>query len=202
MSIETEQNLIERNIVLSALSDQDKSTRFIPKRFLLQWHVTETCNLQCTHCYQLSNPDEQELPYKGMLDILGQFIRLLNEWGIRGHINFSGGEPFCKEGFLDFLKEVYNYKKICSFAVLSNGTLLNKDSVVELKKLKCRFVQVSIEGDEKTHDSIRGDGTFSRALESLKLLRANRITSMVSFTSHKQNNRDFDHDDNVCMRFK
>lgn len=202
MNIETEQNLIKRNVVFPILSGKDESLKFVPKRFLLQWHVTESCNLRCSHCYQLSDLDAQELSYEAMIDILRQFIRLLNEWGISGHINFSGGEPFCKEGFLDFLKKVYEHRSICSFAILSNGTLLDKNSVGVLKKLKCRFVQVSIDGDEKTHDLIRGEGAFVRALEALKLLRKNRITSMVSFTSHKQNNRDFIEVANLCQRLK
>jgi radical SAM protein with 4Fe4S-binding SPASM domain len=200
MDIETEQSLIQRNIVSPRVPYNDGSSRFVPKGFLLQWHVTESCNLRCSHCYQASNSDGKELSYSGMTDILGQFIKLLNEWGIKGHINFSGGEPFCKEGFWDLLKKVYEHRSICSFAILSNGTLLNKSSVVDLKNLKCRFVQVSIDGGEKTHDSIRGQGSFVKALHALKLLRKNRVTSMVSFTSHKQNDRDFIDVADLCQR--
>jgi len=29
---------------------------YIPKRILFQWHVTDRCNLHCSHCYQDSSP--------------------------------------------------------------------------------------------------------------------------------------------------
>jgi MoaA/NifB/PqqE/SkfB family radical SAM enzyme len=28
----------------------------IPERMLFQWHVTERCNLNCSHCYQDALP--------------------------------------------------------------------------------------------------------------------------------------------------
>ncbi len=201
MAIETEQEFLIRNLI-PPISENCKSEAFIPKRFLLQWHVTEKCNLSCNHCYQLGRVDEQELSYKGMLDILEQFIRLLKEWGIRGHINFTGGEPFCKNDFLDLLEKVYEYKSICSFAVLSNGTLLDKNIVLKLKKFNCRFVQVSLDGGQKVHDSIRGDGAFLKTVESLKILRIGRVSTMVSFTSHKQNNADFIEVSKLCQDLK
>lgn len=51
---------------------------------LLQWHVTEHCNLRCAHCYQDGSP-LQELEYQDLLRIVLQFHDLIK---IRGKGNF------------------------------------------------------------------------------------------------------------------
>jgi MoaA/NifB/PqqE/SkfB family radical SAM enzyme len=43
----------------------------MPPRLLIQWHITERCNLQCTHCYQAS-PQPADPPLPRLLAILGQ----------------------------------------------------------------------------------------------------------------------------------
>ena len=44
-----------------------------PPHLLVQWHVTERCNLRCAHCYQEGYRGE-ELGFQGLLDILAQFL--------------------------------------------------------------------------------------------------------------------------------
>jgi radical SAM protein with 4Fe4S-binding SPASM domain len=43
---------------------------------LLQWHVTERCNLRCAHCYQEGYSGE-ELPFQDLLKVLSQYKELL-----------------------------------------------------------------------------------------------------------------------------
>jgi MoaA/NifB/PqqE/SkfB family radical SAM enzyme len=195
---EVEQSLIERGIVAATFPQGSRPSAFTPKRLLLQWHITDACNLRCSHCYQDSYQETDAMPYELMTESLGQYIRLLSEWGIGGHINFTGGEPFLQGRFLDLLERVYDHRKQVSFAVLTNGTLLSKKIAVHLKKLDCKFVQVSLEGGKSMHDSIRGPGSFEKAIAGLRILRKAKIHTMVSFTSHRSNAAHFSEVAEIC----
>ena len=41
----------------------------------------------------------------------------------------------------------------------------------KIKDVNTAFVQISIDGNKKTHDYIRGSGNFKKSLKSLKLLK-------------------------------
>ena len=77
----------------------------------------------------------------------------------------SGGEPllcqeFCK--ILDYAKE-----KISRITILTNGTLITKEYAEHISKANAR-VQVSIESaNPRVHDSIRGPGSFDKAIEGI-----------------------------------
>jgi MoaA/NifB/PqqE/SkfB family radical SAM enzyme len=82
-----------------------------PARLLLQWHITDKCNLRCRHCYQ-DDYRRRGLAFGRLVGILDQYEMLLaslsEEAGrpVCGHINITGGEPFVREDFLQLLKEV------------------------------------------------------------------------------------------------
>jgi radical SAM protein with 4Fe4S-binding SPASM domain len=154
------------------------------RKHVLQWHVTHICNLECKHCYQ--EDTEAMLGYDELSDIFFQYMDFIKKYNYRGHINFTGGEPFiCPHIFelFDMCEAFY-----ISFGILTNGTLLDWETVNKLKKYKkLSFMQVSLDGTRETHDDIRGTGNFDRALNGLKLLRKAKIQTMVSFTCHKEN---------------
>jgi radical SAM protein with 4Fe4S-binding SPASM domain len=52
-------------------------------------------------------------------------------------------------------------------------------------------VQVSVEGDEATHDAIRGVGDYRRTVAALRRLIQFRVPTMISFTAHRRNFRAF-----------
>lgn len=53
--------------------------RTIPRDLLLQWHVTQRCNLRCAHCYQESHAGG-ELGFQDLLLIVDQVKELLKAW--------------------------------------------------------------------------------------------------------------------------
>lgn len=162
-----------------------------PGRLLLQWHITDRCNLRCSHCYQ-ETYGGPELGFRQLLEIVDQYRELLAVKGARrGHINVTGGEPFMREDFLPFLEVLANHREAFSFAILCNGNFLTGKAASHLKALKPDFVQVSLEGGKAAHDRIRGRGDFDRVMEGLTHLRREKITTYISFTAHKDNYRDF-----------
>ncbi|MEE8105720.1 MAG: radical SAM protein [Planctomycetota bacterium] len=157
---------------------------------LLQWHITNRCNLRCAHCYQESYAG-QELPYEELVDVIEQFKTLLDVRGDRGHITVTGGEPFVRRDFLDLLERFHENRSRFSFAILTNGSFIDRAMASRLKRLGPSFVQVSVEGAQKTHDRIRGAGDFERTVAALRHLVRARIRSLISFTAHRTNYREF-----------
>lgn len=147
-------------------------------RFTIQWHITERCNCRCRHCYQEDSLAESSA---AELDEIRRQIELFLERR-PGMLTITGGEPLLHPGFYTLLENLN-----CSYAVLSNGTLIARETARRLAQLKPRFVQISIEGREKTHNYIRGSGTFARAVEGITNLVEAGIRVLISFTAHREN---------------
>ncbi|WP_420808803.1 radical SAM protein [Candidatus Oscillochloris fontis] len=58
----------------------------------------------------------------------------------------TGGEPFVYKDLFQLLKIIAAKRERYSFALLSNGTLIDATLTQRLQALHPRFVQVSIEG--------------------------------------------------------
>lgn len=168
-----------------------------PSNILLQWHITERCNLRCAHCYQDSFTGG-ELGFAGLLSVLDQFKELLASWNrqkgatpVKGHVTVTGGEPFLRPDFMDLLEIFHAHRDLFSFAILSNGTLIDRTTAARLARLRPKFVQVSVEGGRATHDRIRGKGSFEAAEAALRRLVGAGVRTFVSFTAHRDNYREF-----------
>jgi radical SAM protein with 4Fe4S-binding SPASM domain len=168
-----------------------------PIGLLLQWHVTERCNRRCAHCYQEGYSGE-ELPFPDLIRVLEQFKNLLRSrsseargFPVPGHVTVTGGEPFVRRDFLNLLELLASDRARYSFAILTNGSFIDEKMARRLRRLGPAFVQVSIEGSRATHDAIRGPGDFDRTLSALKNLVRERIRTLISFTAHRANFRDF-----------
>ncbi len=168
-----------------------------PPGLLLQWHVTERCNLRCLHCYQDADSGN-ELPFDSLLDVLGQFEALLDRRSrdaggrpVRGHITLTGGEPFIRSDFIDLLEVIAARRARFSFAVLTNGSFIDAATARRLRALGAAFVQVSIEGTPTTHDAIRGPGDFERTVSAVKHLVRAHVRTLIACTVGRHNFREF-----------
>lgn len=151
--------------------------------FFLQWHITDTCNLSCQHCYR--EKSQPELPLKDLLSILDKFTWFLKEINRDGRIQFTGGEPFLSPHLFTLIKEAR--KRKISTRILSNGTAITDRTVELLKESGCSLVQISLEGDAAVNDQIRGVDSFNKATTAIDKLRQNGIEVTVNMTLSKQN---------------
>ncbi len=219
------------------MNTRAEAPRYRPGGLLLQWHITERCNLRCAHCYQDSFSGD-EPGFEGLMAILDQFKSMLASWNnpddndnpdgdgngaddadahsyeherkcvngqrnekgkgsenelsaIRGHITVTGGEPFIRTDFMELLRVFASHKDLFSFAVLTNGSCIDKATARRLGELKPSFVQVSMEGGRETHDRIRGFGSFERAVSGVRRLVREGVRTYISFTAHRDNYREF-----------
>ena len=172
---------------------------FIPETrgLLLQWHVTERCNYRCAHCYQEEYASE-ELSWAEQLAAVAQFKTLLARRRqeaagapFKGQITVTGGEPFIREDFLDLLEVLARERHDFTFAILTNGSLIDGAMARRLKALRPRFVQVSIDGTEATNDRLRCPGAYRKAVAALRALKAEGVPAIISFTAQRENWREF-----------
>lgn len=169
---------------------------YTPSNLLLQWHITERCNLRCQHCYQ-ENYQRNELGFDELLQILDQFIALLSVFSDRaqqtchGHITVTGGEPFARTDFLDLLTTFATHANKFSFAILTNGSFIDEEMAKQLRQLNPTFVQVSLEGSPTVHDAIRGKGNFAQTVQAIQQLKQADISTLISFTAHRDNFHEF-----------
>lgn len=160
------------------------------KKIILQWHLSENCNLKCLHCYQ-ENHKPIQLKYEELEKIYFQYKELLKKLKRKGHINITGGEPLCNPHFFKILDLIKKDSDIISFSILTNGTLITKEKAKIIKSYNPEYVQVSLEGGKKINDSIRGKGTYKKIAKGIQNLKNQYIYTSISFTATKMNYKEF-----------
>ena len=158
--------------------------------FILQWHLSENCNLKCLHCYQ-EDHKPMCISYKKLEHIYNEFIKLIDKLGVRGHINITGGEPLCNPHFYRVLELIQKDKDKVSFSILTNGTLIDEKVAKKIKSYNPYYVQVSLEGGKKVNDYIRGKGTYKKIAKGIKCLKKEGIFTSISFTANHINYKEF-----------
>lgn len=149
--------------------------------------ITNECNLRCKYCSHFTSAGEvaRDLPAEEWLG----FFEELNRLAVM-NVCLCGGEPFTRKD----LKEIINgiVRNRMRFSVLSNGTLITDDMAEFLASTKrCEHVQVSIDGSiPTTHDSMRGAGSFAKAVHGIECLRRSGVKVGVRVTIHRKNVRD------------
>ena len=159
-------------------------------RFILQWHLSEMCNLKCLHCYQEKH-EPMQLKYQELLTILDQYRELLKKIKKKGHINLTGGEPLCCPFFFKILEEFKKDKDLYTFSILTNGTLITDDIAKKISKYHPEYVQISLEGGKRTNDYIRGKTVYKKVSKAIKNLKEYNIFVSLSFTATKINYKEF-----------
>jgi len=133
--------------------------------YLVSYAITRECNLKCKHCY--SDATDTPAPDELTTTEAKKLLEDLAGWGIKLLI-LDGGEPLCRDDFLEIAS--YASSKGIRVVVGSNGTLIDNQTALKMKKAGVREVAISIDGaTAKTHDEFRGeDGTFNKTLEGAK----------------------------------
>jgi radical SAM protein with 4Fe4S-binding SPASM domain len=162
--------------------------------FFIQWHLTERCNLRCTHCYQTGGRTE-ELTLGEIKVVLEEFEDTLKIWSEAYDISFSpsfnitGGEPLLRRDIFEIIETIG--RRGFDIYLLSNGTLMSREKAAVLAGLGVRGVQVSMEGPEEIHDSIRGKGAFAEAANGIGNLLAAGLKVTINATLSEVNSGDF-----------
>ncbi len=151
--------------------------KFVPR--LIAWELTRTCNLDCIHCRASASMGT----YEGELTT-DEAFRILNEIAEVGKpiIILTGGEPLLRKDLLEIAKRAtaLGLKPVLA----TNGTLLTKQLVSELKSVGISRVSISLDGaDARSHDDFRKmPGAFEGAIRGIRLLKEGGMPFQINTT--------------------
>ncbi|MGW8286773.1 MAG: thio(seleno)oxazole modification radical SAM maturase SbtM [Desulfobulbales bacterium] len=158
------------------------SSFFTARVFTLQWHITQSCDLHCRHCYDRNQ--YKSLTFAQEINILNDLAEFCTAHGVHGQVTFSGGNPLLHQDFEKLYQEAV--ERGFTTAILGNPT--TREVLERLLAIQpLAFYQVSLEGLPDHNDYMRGRGHFKRILTFLDLLRDLDIYSMVMLTLTRDN---------------
>lgn len=110
----------------------------------LRLSVTDRCNLRCLYCApQVEGmefiPHEQILSYEEFL----RLVRLAVSFGVK-KLRLTGGEPFVRLGFMDFLRALRTEFPDLIIGITTNATAL-AENIDELRRLRLNSLNISLD---------------------------------------------------------
>ncbi len=148
----------------------------LPSLRYLEAQITWRCNLACTHCYLgKARPVDMQV---------ADFAALVREFEAMGGLRLliSGGEPLMHPRW-DEINAVLADLPVRR-VLLSNGLLLDPK---RMARLNCDEVQISLDGLQAGHESLRGPGSFIKAVETARLVVDSGLKLSIATMAHAHN---------------
>ena len=153
----------------------------LPGPLALHLEVVSACNLTCSHCFAGHLP-RRETPLT-----LVELDRLFGEMSNLGtfRLGLTGGEPLLRGDLFELLDAALGHG--LHPCLTTNGLLITDEIARSFGARDLVWLNISLEGaTRETNDRVRGEGTFDRVLERIKILRRHsRFT--LAFTIMRSN---------------
>jgi MoaA/NifB/PqqE/SkfB family radical SAM enzyme len=140
--------------------------------------VNERCNYKCRYCEYWRFPHyAEEMSIEQWQDALGSLREFIGPY----HVEFSGGEPFIKKGFLDLCR--WCRDRDIQWGVTTNGSALANKVIAEVIDARPFNVNVSMDSHlPEIHDYARGvEGSFAKITRGIRELLAQRDAAGLDF---------------------
>lgn len=149
------------------------------------WEITRACNLRCAHCGTAAgSPREGELDTDECIDL----ARQLSALGCR-LITLSGGEPTVRSDWPDIARAAISAG--ITVNMVTNGQSRDPHRFSQqVREVGLANIGLSIDGLEATHDQIRRDGSWARAVETVRVLAESGVWVDVMLTVNRLNLRE------------
>ena len=171
LAVKHTQNAVAESIYLNAGYDMTKPVTFYGI-------VNEHCNVKCRQCeYWRLKEYKDEMTIEEWQNALLSIKEFVGDFSI----NFSGGEPYIKKGFLDLL--AFGHKNGINCGVTTNGYCMTKENAAKTVAAHPFNVNMSVDGpNAELHDYLRGQpGLFDRLSNGIRYLRAEQAKQGVLF---------------------
>lgn len=129
--------------------------------------TTLACNMKCIYCFQQGLGSKHSMKKKMASEVCNWLINKLESVRPRQlTITFFGGEPLLNIEAVNFIsKTLYHESKkrgvVLNIEIITNGLLLTAELVDYLNPFGLRWVKVTLDGDETTHNRMRPRKTDS-----------------------------------------
>lgn len=130
--------------------------------------ITRACNFDCSYCFE-GNRTGKPMS-KAVEEKLMRFIRSSKASSL--NITWYGGEPLLAyDRILSINEQLKQLGKPYTAGMITNGYLLTDEKIAQLNDLRISYLQITLDGEEKTHDGRRclknGGPTYQTILENV-----------------------------------
>ena len=151
--------------------------------FAFQWHITDSCDQRCQHCYIFSENIHfkvKEMSWDEIKSVFSNCLDMCEKANRIPYFYITGGDPILHSRFWD-LMELFKANNI-HFTILGNPFHLTNEVCRRLKEYGCERYQLSIDGLRETHDAMRKSGSFDCTLQKIKVIREAGIRCAIMTT--------------------
>ena len=154
----------------------------------IQYELTGDCNLNCAHCYNRSGDSDVVRNAKMTPEDWKSLSRQLVKDGGVFQCILSGGDPLLLGKHLYEIMDILSDDGT-SFILITNGFLLNKETIKRLTKYRYYWFQISIDGSTpELHDSFRGvKNSWARAVQGAMEIAGENIRLTIAHTVTPKN---------------
>ena len=156
-----------------------------------QWHITDTCDQRCRHCYLFAEDAGLKCVTASYGDLLHILDEITKDAAYRNALPMpavSGGDPILHPDFWRFAEELH--RRGIHWLMMGNPFHLTKEVCRKLYEFGCFKYQLSMDGLQEYHDYMRRPGSFRATLEAVGLLNEAGIQSQLMATVSRQNLED------------
>ncbi len=138
--------------------------------------LTWRCNIKCRFCYAsctcISEPDDESYSDELSTGDVKRVLDMIRHDAEVPSVSFTGGEPMLRDDITELIAYASGSLKM-RLNLITNGTLISKQTAEELKAAGLASAQVSIESpDPGIHDNIVGfKNAFRASLTGLQALK-------------------------------
>ncbi len=161
---------------LKILSLRNKISKYNFQTLFLTICTTDFCNFNCLYCFekQKSTSSLNDLLEGEIVDFVERTLESFSHQYFR--INWFGGEPLLNFNSIIRLSkkftEISRVKNIKYHSgIVTNGYLLDKEKIKQLKEVNIQNFQITLDGDKSTHNKRRtlknGNGTYDRIINNI-----------------------------------
>ena len=160
--------------------------------FAFQFHITDTCDQRCKHCYIFAEDNCKaltEMPFSKMKKVIDSCASMCERLGRQPYFYITGGDPILHKDFwklAELLKE-----KGLAWGILGNPFHLNDEVCQRLHECGCRKYQLSLDGMEEMHDMFRKKGSFQSTIKAIDYIMNSGMYCAVMSTASSANIKDF-----------
>ncbi len=148
------------------LADEARAIDHNHRPIYAVWEITLACDLACRHCGSRAGRDRpDELTTAEALDLVAQMGRL----GVK-EVTLIGGEAYLRDDWLLLVRAIRDLG--IPVSMTTGGRGLTPELIANAQAAGLSAISVSIDGDEETHDRLRGvAGSYRSALEAMRAAR-------------------------------
>ena len=154
---------------------------YVPSKLSIE--LTDQCNLKCLHCFRNSSIGKNKT-YISM-QCFSSILEKCVHANVK-HISYTGGEPFFNNRIFEMIEKTSYYK--ISFSISTNGYRNLNDYTDFFILHRPSSIQVSLDGDERTHNHIRkNNNAYQHLCDFLNWATRLGIKCKIQFTAMPDN---------------